>query len=325
MTLIDKISVIIPTIGRQLHLKKCILGLLNQTILPDEIIIIDNCPKDNIKNMITSITKRVRVKVRYRYQKNIGSSYSRNLGIRLANNETLAFIDNDCVADEKWLYQVIKAVRKFPNAIVQGRSHNGLPENIYSCTEHYFSSQVFETSFYKRKNITFATRLDTKNFAMRKYLIKKHRIKFDNRYAPFSIYEDIDFGLRYILQGVDIVYCPKALIWHYGRTRMIDHMKREFEKGRALYIFNNKWRIGNKKRNLIRKIFGKNSIGKNTLTKEKEKIDNTRFKLKREILHDQNRYFIIYFYVLIWISQLVIKLGYFFQSKVKDTIPNHKK
>jgi glycosyltransferase involved in cell wall biosynthesis len=91
----DKISVIIPTFNRSHLIKRCINSLLSQTLEPDEIIIVDDGSTDDTRTVV----ERNFPKIGYYYQENKGISCARNLGIRMAKYEWLAFLDSD----DEWL------------------------------------------------------------------------------------------------------------------------------------------------------------------------------------------------------------------------------
>ena len=52
---IDDISVVIPTFNRRDLLKRAITSVLNQTIKPNEIIVIDNGSTDQTYQMVSSL------------------------------------------------------------------------------------------------------------------------------------------------------------------------------------------------------------------------------------------------------------------------------
>ena len=63
--------------------------------------------------------------VRYLRQTNQGLSSARNSGIRAATGEVVAFTDDDCRADEDWLYYLVNDLERGDFAGIGG--HNFLP------------------------------------------------------------------------------------------------------------------------------------------------------------------------------------------------------
>jgi len=88
------ISVVIPTYNRYEFLKRALESIYAQTYLPLEVIVVDDGSSDN-----TSQIKKDFPNITYLYQKNAGVSSARNLGIRNASCEWIAFLDSD----DEWL------------------------------------------------------------------------------------------------------------------------------------------------------------------------------------------------------------------------------
>jgi len=89
------ISVVIPTYNRRDLLKRALLSVFAQSLLPAEVIVIDDGSTDGTDLMIA----RDFPLVRYYHQENAGVSSARNVGIDLAKGDWLAFLD----ADDEWL------------------------------------------------------------------------------------------------------------------------------------------------------------------------------------------------------------------------------
>jgi len=92
------ISVIIPTCNRAPFLKEAIQSVLDQDYFISsnlaalfELLIIDDGSTDNTKEIVMAFGD----KVKYHYQTNKGISASRNLGLRLAKGDYVAFLDSD--------------------------------------------------------------------------------------------------------------------------------------------------------------------------------------------------------------------------------------
>jgi len=88
-----KVSVIIPTYNGSNTILRAVHSVLNQTYSNFELIIVDDCSKDNTFEVIKSI-KDERVKV-LRHKNNRGGSAARNTGIKKAKGEYIAFLDDD--------------------------------------------------------------------------------------------------------------------------------------------------------------------------------------------------------------------------------------
>lgn len=86
-----KVSVIISTYNRHHYVCEAIDSVLTQTFKDFEIILVDDGSKDNTKEVL----ERYSSSIRYVYQKNKGRAEARNTGIKIAQGEYIAFLDDD--------------------------------------------------------------------------------------------------------------------------------------------------------------------------------------------------------------------------------------
>lgn len=87
------VSVIIPAYNCEKYIEKAIDSALEQTI-PLEVIIINDCAKDNTEEVIRKYLSDPRVRY-IRNEKNLGVAKTRNRGVRLAHGKYVAFLDSD--------------------------------------------------------------------------------------------------------------------------------------------------------------------------------------------------------------------------------------
>lgn len=105
-------SVIIPTYNRVLFLKIAVKSVLEQTFADYELIIVDDGSGDETKEMLKKYTDE---KIIYIYQEHSGVSKARNVGLKKAKGEYIAFLDSDdryCRDKLKITYEYIK---KYPD------------------------------------------------------------------------------------------------------------------------------------------------------------------------------------------------------------------
>lgn len=91
------ISVIIPSYNREKLIVNAVNSVLNQTYQNLEVIVVDDNSTDNTKSAIESL-KDQRVKY-LKNEKKLGPSGARNVGIKVAKGEFIAFQDSD----DEWL------------------------------------------------------------------------------------------------------------------------------------------------------------------------------------------------------------------------------
>ncbi len=83
------LSVIIPTFNRAEFILEVLKSVQNQSVGVGEIIVVDDGSTDNTKELLR------RENIVYIYQENSGVSVARNLGIKKAKHEWIAFLDSD--------------------------------------------------------------------------------------------------------------------------------------------------------------------------------------------------------------------------------------
>ncbi len=106
-----KISVIVPVYNTAKYLDKCLDTLLNQTYSNLEIIIVEDCSKDNSKELLKSYEKYENIKIIYN-EKNSGLSYSRNMGVRNATGEYIGFIDSDDYVELNYYETLMNSIKE---------------------------------------------------------------------------------------------------------------------------------------------------------------------------------------------------------------------
>ena len=92
------ISVIIPVYNSEKTIERAVLSIVNQTLLPLEVIIVDDCSTSNIKIVLKRIKEKYEkyfdIKLIY-LEKNKGPATARNKAWDLAKGKYIAFLDSD--------------------------------------------------------------------------------------------------------------------------------------------------------------------------------------------------------------------------------------
>jgi glycosyltransferase involved in cell wall biosynthesis len=96
------VSVIIPAFNSALFVEDAIRSVLAQTMQNFEIVIVDDGSTDNTADVVKALASE---RVRYICKTNQGPSAARNVGIRHALGEYVAFLDSD----DRWLPRKLEA------------------------------------------------------------------------------------------------------------------------------------------------------------------------------------------------------------------------
>jgi len=92
---INTIDVIIPVYNGEKFIREAINSVLEQTISPDHIFIIDDGSTDNTEKIIKEYVSKYSGKIIYHLKKNGGPSSARNIGLSLSKSYFVAFLDSD--------------------------------------------------------------------------------------------------------------------------------------------------------------------------------------------------------------------------------------
>lgn len=86
-----RVSVIVPTFNRVATVGRALSSILGQTVVPDEVIVVDDGSTDGTVDMVRRFpgVKLICLEV------NAGAAHARNVGIRAATGDFVAFLDSD--------------------------------------------------------------------------------------------------------------------------------------------------------------------------------------------------------------------------------------
>jgi glycosyltransferase involved in cell wall biosynthesis len=117
------VSVITPTHNRRDMLGELLESLEKQSYPHDsfEVLVVDNSSTDGTIELLEQRARELPYRLRYFVKENRGATALRNLGLKHAVGDIIAFTDSDCVVTPEWIEQ---GVRSFTDGIglVQGRT-----------------------------------------------------------------------------------------------------------------------------------------------------------------------------------------------------------
>ncbi len=197
------ISVIIPTYNRRDCLDRAIESVMVQTLLPSEIIIIDDGSTDGTQEFIAQRFPSVR----YHYQENHGVSAARNKGLGLARFPWIALLDSD----DAWM----------PNKLeLQQEALQAEPDKLICHTNEIWYRQGKRVN-PMRKHQKFGGWIFEKCLplcAMSPSSVLIHQdvfAKVGTFDEDLPACEDYDLWLR-ITAHYPVLYCEQALTVKYG-------------------------------------------------------------------------------------------------------------
>jgi GT2 family glycosyltransferase len=208
------ITVAIPTLNRPAELTRCLEALFQGTVLPAEVLIVDQGEYHVVEPVIKRVRSQYSIPISHCSQPPQGLSAARNIASSQAKCPVIAFTDDDCVPASNWLAQIDQIMVAFPNI-------DGVTGSILPLEQE--SSGLFPVSIRTgQKSKTFQRRTlpwhvgSGGNFAIkRKWL---HQIEgYDERLgvgSPGEAAEDTDLFYRLLRAGAVIRYEPDVVIYH---------------------------------------------------------------------------------------------------------------
>ncbi len=224
------ISVLISTRNRPAALSRCLLSLCRQTVKPLEIVIVDNGPSSETKNICSRY--ETTLPIRYAIEKRRGLPFGRNKGISLARGKICAFIDDDCIADKQWIGMVQKHFCAYSSVGVIGFTHDTNPTNIPSCIENiYYYRWLLEgvSSLHKTGLLLSGFCIDFRNAAFLSRFIKQ--FQFNTKLLVSC--EDVEMGLRLYRASSNIYFNPTITVSHNNSPSYRKLFIRNFMTGYA--------------------------------------------------------------------------------------------
>ena len=236
------LSIIIPTFNSAKYIQKCLDSIVSQDFEGIEIIVIDNGSNDFTSDLIEINYPQV---VLIKNEKNTGSSFARNQGIKYSSGDYLVFLDSDTYLEKGFLTKLSQVLENiFKN--VAGISSKILNHNlntIFSCglriSTLYRIYDVGQGS--KKDNFSECMSIDGLNSCcaiIRRTAIEE--IKTNGQYFDedfFFLFEDVDLSLRLSKKGNKFLFIPDLICYHLGGGS-------KYTKDFRRYLcFRNRWYI----------------------------------------------------------------------------------
>lgn len=223
----NTVSVVIPVYNEAKRIKETLDAIYNNSILPHEIIVADGGSKDNTVEIIK--TNYPDVKVLKNEKKTAAAG--RNIGIKAATGNIIAFTDGDCVVDRDWIKNIYEFFEKNDIDGVGGKILNAKPENHY---EEYWGNLAWNLimSFPDEEFLitekTINGSIVTANCAYKKKFLLEmggFREWFGNNA------EDTDLCWKAIDEGAKLKYFPNIIIYAHNVTSLKGIAKKSFRNG----------------------------------------------------------------------------------------------
>jgi len=259
-----KLSIVICTFNRAIQLEQLLEDLSYQhaRLKPDdkgdvEVILVDNNSFDNTKEVAYKFTESTILPVKYYLENRQGIAAARNCGIKQANGELIAFLDDDLTLDEDWLKEALRIAAGCKDreiGVYGGRSiplwQERVPKWLNSTPPYGIEQALFtghnygdEESFYPVDSDIGVARfpLGTNTMYRREVFDNCGDFRTDlgrNAAGGVGLHEETEF-LEYLsMLKVPMLYVPQLIVFHPITSEQMrpENMRRwYFKSGCSLY------------------------------------------------------------------------------------------
>jgi GT2 family glycosyltransferase len=226
------ISVAVCTRDRPDHLSSLLENLADLDYPDFEVLVVDNNPASGLSRpVVANFTSTADIRIRIVDAPGQGLSIARNVAIKSAENDIVAFTDDDVLVDELWLKNIAYGFgRDARVACVCGMVPSA---ELLTPAQSYFDRRVgwaaacapavFDIAAPPHDDPLFPMRVAQfgtgANFAVRRDVLIELG-GFDEGMgigSPTGGGEDIDIFVRILLAGHLLVREPSAVVWHRHR------------------------------------------------------------------------------------------------------------
>ena len=222
------ISVIVCTYNGKRTIRECLEGIRKIDYPNFEVIVVNDGSTDGSEIIAKDYGFRV-ISI-----PNGGLSNARNVGMRAAKGEIVAYIDDDAVADPQWLTYLAAT---FLNTDHVGAGGPNIPPAddgpIAECVANSPGGPI-HVLLSDRK----AEHIPGCNMAFRRDAL----MAVDGFDARFRIAgDDVDLCWRLLKRGWTLGFNPAAMVWHHRRNSVRAYWKQQLNYGKAEGYLERKW------------------------------------------------------------------------------------
>jgi len=210
------ISVIIPSYNSETTIEKCLDSLQNQSYQDKYEIILVDSSQDRTAKTVSEYFPNVKL-IHLDEKTDPGSA--RNIGIREARGDLIAFIDSDCVAGQDWLERIAVAhqssYKVVGGSVSQHSDRDGLAARAGYISEF--------REFIPQRPKGEVTHIAACNISYKRRTFDEYGL-FNREYYP---QEDLIYNTNLVTGGEKILFDPEIGVHHHTRSTMKDFLQHQ--------------------------------------------------------------------------------------------------
>lgn len=220
------ISIIIPCYNVEKYIEKCLDSILQQQLEKYQIILIDDCSKDNTVKVIENYQKKYKNIdiILLKNQENKGAGYSRNRAIEKSKYDIISFIDSDDYIENNFYQELLKSM-------IQEKSEISVCDIYVKSKEESYRSSALEGQNEKINYINNGLAASPCNKLIKKELL----LKFP--FAEGIMNEDIPTIIACLVHAKKISYTDNTYynyIQHHSSVQNKKFSEKRFDIFKAI-------------------------------------------------------------------------------------------
>jgi glycosyltransferase involved in cell wall biosynthesis len=230
------VSVIIPLYNHEKFIEAAIESVINQTVSPGEIIVVNDGSTDGSHAVMQYLFQKY-PQIKYFFQTNQGAHAAINAAIAKSASEYIAILNSDDLYHPKRLEVCLERALSDPNVdmvatAIQGINEAGESMELVWC--NYYRSK------YKETNDLFLALVDGNFlFTTSNVFIRKNVFDRIGAFARFRYAHDLDFFLRLITHNSKIAIIDDSLLMYriHGSNTISENYRKVFLERDAIVAF----------------------------------------------------------------------------------------
>jgi GT2 family glycosyltransferase len=228
------ISLVIATRNRSRQLAACLQAISNIVFEGTwEVIVVDNGSTDETSAVIDQARSTICAPLTKLLEAERGLGIARNRGIKVAQGRVVAFTDDDCYVDTRFLTEILRAFEDKKIGYVTGRVELYDPSDADTTVNRSRTPKR-----YLSHNYVYTDSIIGANLAFRRSVLQQIG-GFDECMGAGRMFpaEDVDAAGRAASAGWDGVYRPEMLVYHHHGRKQADVPKlhKLYDIGRGAY------------------------------------------------------------------------------------------
>ncbi len=218
---IPMVSVVICAYNAERTMRPCLESLRKLDYPNYEVVIVDDGSRDRTAEIAMDFPE-----FRLIRQPNKGLSVARNVGLRAARGEVVAYTDSDCVVDPHWLTLMMRAMVEGNLDACGGPNYAPHEDGrVEACVAASPGAPCHVLASHDR-----AEHLAGCNMVFTKAALETVG-GFDPQFT--SAGDDVDICWRMLDAGLKLGFCPAAFVWHFRRNTIKAYYGQQRGYGRA--------------------------------------------------------------------------------------------